>query len=144
MIASSINLQKLWYLQALSSHCPHHRHLEWLKLMRVQLWSICLINHKLKTSCPVKYEYLDLMLLDLDSQASSYHCKYTRIIENHQRGTSVPDDMEKVHIKMTGQTDNEHLGISFIYHWYSFLFWDASSNVHNGHAVNFHHELCMA
>jgi hypothetical protein len=29
--------------------------------------------------------------------------------------------MEQAHIKMTGQTDNEHLGISFIYHWYSFL-----------------------
>jgi hypothetical protein len=25
-------------------------------------------------------------------------------------------------IKMTGQTDNEYLDISFIYHWYSFLF----------------------
>jgi hypothetical protein len=31
-IASFINLEKLWYLLALSSHCPHHRHLEWLKL----------------------------------------------------------------------------------------------------------------
>jgi hypothetical protein len=27
VIASFINLQKLWYLPALSSHCPHHRHL---------------------------------------------------------------------------------------------------------------------
>jgi hypothetical protein len=62
------------------------------------------------------------MLLDLESQASSYHYKYTRIIENRQRGTSVPDDMEQAHIKMIGQTDNEHLDISFIYHWYSFLF----------------------
>jgi hypothetical protein len=106
--------------------------------------SICLTNHKLKTSCPVKYEYPNLMLLDFRSQASSCHCKYTRIIENHQRGTSLPDDMEQVHIKMTGQIDNEHLGISFIYHWYSFLLWDASSNVHYGHAVNFHHEWCMA
>jgi hypothetical protein len=84
--------------------------------------SICLTNHKLKTSCPVKYEYPNLMLLDLGSQASSCHCKYTRIIENRQRGTSLPDDMEQAHIKMTGQTDNEHLDISFIYHWYSFLF----------------------
>jgi hypothetical protein len=92
----------------------------------------------------MKYEYPNLMLLDLESQASSCHCKYTRIIENHQRGTSVPDDMEQAHIKMTGQTDNEYLGISFIYHWYSFLFRDASSNVHYGHTVNFHHELCMA
>jgi hypothetical protein len=84
--------------------------------------SICLTNHKLKTSCPVKYDYLNLMLLDLGSQASSYRCKYTRIIENLQRGTSLPDDIEQAHIKMTGQTDNKHLGISFIYHWYSFLF----------------------
>jgi hypothetical protein len=62
------------------------------------------------------------MLLDLESQASSYHCKYTRIIENRQRGTSVSDDMEQAHIKMTGQTDNEYLDISFIYHRYNFLF----------------------
>ena len=51
----------------------------------------------------------------------SYHCKYMRIIENRQRGTSLPDDMEQAHIKMIGQIDNEHLDISFIYHWYSFL-----------------------
>jgi hypothetical protein len=62
------------------------------------------------------------MLLDLESQASSCHCKYTRIIENRQRDTSVPDDMEQAYIKMTGQTDNERIDISFIYHWYSFLF----------------------
>jgi hypothetical protein len=45
-----------------------------------------------------------------------------RIIENRQWGTSVPDDMEQAHIKMTGQAGNEHLDISFIYHLYSFLF----------------------
>jgi hypothetical protein len=84
--------------------------------------SICFTNHKLKSSCPVKYEYTNLMLLDLGSQASSCHCKYTRIIENHQRGTFLPDDMEKAHIKMTEHTDNEHLSISFIYYWYSFLY----------------------
>jgi hypothetical protein len=92
----------------------------------------------------MKYEYPNLMLLDLGSQASSCHCKYTRIIEKRQRGTSLPDDMEQAHIKMAGQTDNEYLDIFFIYHWYSFLFWDASSNVDYGHAVNFHHEWCMA
>jgi hypothetical protein len=27
---------------------------------------------------------------------------------------------------------------------FSFLFWDASSNVHYGYAANYHHELCMA
>jgi hypothetical protein len=59
-------------------------------------------------------------------------------------GYLLPDDMEQAHIKMTRQTDNEHLGISFIYHWYSFLLWDASSNDHYGHAINFHHEWCMA
>jgi hypothetical protein len=37
-------------------------------------------------------------------------------------GTSVPDDMEQAHIKMTGQTDNEHLDISFIYHCIAFYF----------------------
>jgi hypothetical protein len=90
-----------------------------------------------------EYEYPNLMLLDLESQASSCHCKYMCIIENCQWGTSVPNDMEQAHIKMIGQTDNEHLNISFIYYWYSFLLRDASSNVHYGHAVNFHHELCM-
>jgi hypothetical protein len=45
-----------------------------------------------------------------------------RIIENRQRGTSVPDDMEQAYIKMTGQADNEHLDISFICHLFSFLF----------------------
>jgi hypothetical protein len=45
-----------------------------------------------------------------------------RIIENRQRGTSMPDDMEQGHIKMIGQADNEHLDISFIYHLFSFLF----------------------
>jgi hypothetical protein len=44
-----------------------------------------------------------------------------RIIENRQRDTSMPDDIEQAHIKMIGQTNNEHLSISFIYHWYSFL-----------------------
>jgi hypothetical protein len=43
------------------------------------------------------------------------------IIENRQRDTSVPDDMEQAHIKMIGQADNEHLDISFIYHLFSFL-----------------------
>jgi hypothetical protein len=45
-----------------------------------------------------------------------------RIIKNRQWGTSMPGDMEQAHIKMTGQTDNEHPSISFIYYWYSFLF----------------------
>jgi hypothetical protein len=85
------------------------------------IMSISLTNHKFKTSCPVKYEYPNLMLLNLGSQASSCHCKYTCIIENRQWGTSLPDDMEQAHIKMTRQIDNEHLGISFIYHWYSFF-----------------------
>jgi hypothetical protein len=61
------------------------------------------------------------MLLNLGSQASSCHYKYTRVIENRQWGTSLPDDMEQAHIKITGQTDDEHLGISFIDYWYSFL-----------------------
>jgi hypothetical protein len=90
---------------------------------------------------PREYEYSNLMLL---YYASSCHYKYTRIIKNRQWGTSMPDDMEQAHIKMIGQVDNEHLDISFIYHLYSFLFQDASSNVHYGHATNFHHELCMA
>jgi hypothetical protein len=70
----------------------------------------------------MKYEYPNLMLLDLGSQASSCHCKYTCIIENRQWGTSLLDDVEQAHIKMIQEIDNEHLSISFIYHWYSFLF----------------------
>jgi hypothetical protein len=62
------------------------------------------------------------MLLYLESQASYCHCKYIHIIENRQRGISVPDDMEQAHIKITGQADIEHLDISFIYYLYSFLF----------------------
>jgi hypothetical protein len=45
-----------------------------------------------------------------------------RIIENRQQGTSMPDDMEQAHMKMTGQADNEYIDISFIYHLFSFLF----------------------
>jgi hypothetical protein len=55
------------------------------------------------------------MLLNLESQASSCHCKYTRIIENHQRGTSNPNDMEQAHIKMIGkQTMNTLASLLFI------------------------------
>jgi hypothetical protein len=57
----------------------------------------------------------------LRSQESSFHCKHTCIIEN-ANGYFLPDDVEQAHIKMTRQTDNEHLDISFIYHRYSFLF----------------------
>jgi hypothetical protein len=131
VIASFINLQKLWYLLALSSHWPHHRHLEWLRLMQVQLWSICLTNNKLKISCPVKYEYPNLMLLDLGPKQVlvivSIH-----VSSRMPTGYLLPDDIEQAHIKMTRQIDNEHLHISFIYHWYSFLLWDALSNVPMG------------
>jgi hypothetical protein len=51
----------------------------WVVKVASRIMSICLTNHKLKTSCPVKYEYPNLMLLDLGSQARSCHCKYTRI-----------------------------------------------------------------
>jgi hypothetical protein len=56
----------------------------------------------------------------LRSQASSYHCKH-HVSSRTPTGYLLPDDMEQAHIKMTRQTDNEHLSISFIYHWYSFL-----------------------
>jgi hypothetical protein len=87
----------------------------------------------------VKYEYSNLMLLDLGPKQVlvivSIHVSSRTPI-----GYLLPDDMEQAHIKMTRQTDNEHLDISFIYHWYSFLLRDMLSNVHYGHAVNFHHE----
>jgi hypothetical protein len=61
----------------------------------------------------MKYEYPNLMLLDLESQASSYHCKYTRIIENSQQGTSVPDDMEPTSKWQDKQTMNTSASLLF-------------------------------
>jgi hypothetical protein len=69
----------------------------------------------------VKYEYTNLMLLDLGPKQVlvivSIH-----VLSRMPTGYLLPDDMEQAHIKMTRQTDNEHLGISFIYHGYNFLF----------------------
>jgi hypothetical protein len=53
--------------------------------------------------------------------AFCFNSKDMHIIENRQWGTSVPDDMEQAHTKMTGQADNEHLDISLICHLFSFL-----------------------
>jgi hypothetical protein len=69
----------------------------------------------------VKYEYPNLMLLDLGPK------QVLIIISIHvssrtPTGYLLPDYIEQAHIKMTRQTDNEHLVISFIYHGYSFLF----------------------
>jgi hypothetical protein len=69
----------------------------------------------------VKYEYPNLMLLDLGPKQVlvivSIH-----VSSRTPMGYLFPDDMEQAHIKMTRQIGNEHLDISFIYHWYSFLF----------------------
>jgi hypothetical protein len=66
------------------------------------------------------YEYPNLMLLDLGPKQVlvivSIH-----VSSRTPTGFLLPDDLEQAHIKMTRQIDNEHLGISFIYHWYSFL-----------------------
>jgi hypothetical protein len=92
----------------------YNRHLEWLKLMRIHLWCICLTNHKLKTSCPVKYEYPNLMLLDLESQAGSCHCKYMCIFENRQWGTSCPMTCNKPTSKwLDKQTMNTSTSLLF-------------------------------
>jgi hypothetical protein len=91
-----------------------------------------------------EYEYPNLMPLNLEPQAMLLSLLVYMYHRNRQWGTSVPDDMEQAHVKMIGQTDNEHLDISFICHLFSFLLWDASSNVHHGYAANFHHKLCMA
>jgi hypothetical protein len=79
----------------------------------------------------------------LRSQASSCHCKHTCIIEN---ANGVPPDrwygsfpISKWQDKLTINTSTSLLFTI----GYSFLFWDASSNVHYGYAVNFHHEWCM-
>jgi hypothetical protein len=69
----------------------------------------------------MKYEYPNLMLLDLGPKQVlvivSIHVSLRMPTEY-----LLPDDMEQAHVKMTIQIDNEHLNISFIYHWYSFLF----------------------
>jgi hypothetical protein len=38
------NLKKLCYLPALSSYCLHHKHLEWLKLMRVPSKALVIVS----------------------------------------------------------------------------------------------------
>jgi hypothetical protein len=128
VIASFINLQKLWYLLALSSHCPHHRHLEWLRLMRAQLWSICLTNHKLSREVRIPKPHATR----LRSQASSYHCKHTCIIENANRvplarwhGNMPTSKWQDKQIMNTSASLLFTIGIAF-------YFWDASSNVHYG------------
>jgi hypothetical protein len=59
----------------------------------------------------MKYEYPNLMLLDLGPKqviviVSIY------VSSRMPTGYLLPDDMEQAHIKMTRQTDNEHLNIS--------------------------------
>jgi hypothetical protein len=69
----------------------------------------------------VKYDYPNLMLLDLGPKQVlvivSIH-----VSSRTPTGYLLHDVMEQAHIKMIRQTDNEHLGVSFIYHGYSFLF----------------------
>jgi hypothetical protein len=91
---------------------------------------------------PHEYEYPNLATR-LRSQASSCHCKHTCIIEN---ANGVPPawwygsfPISKWQDK---QTMNTLTSLLFTI-GYSFLFWDASSNVHYGYALNFHHEWCM-
>jgi hypothetical protein len=64
----------------------------------------------------LEYEYLNRLLLDLGPK------QVLVIVSIHvpsrtPMGYLLPDDMEASRIKMTRQTDNEHLDISFIYHW---------------------------
>jgi hypothetical protein len=63
----------------------------------------------------MKYEYPNLMLLDLGPKQVlvivSIH-----VSSRTANGYLLPNDMEQAHIKMTRQTDNELLDISFIYH----------------------------
>jgi hypothetical protein len=79
----------------------------------------------------------------LRSQISSCHCKHTCIIKN---ANGVPParwygsfPISKWQDKQTMNTSTSHLFTI----GYSFLFWDASSNVHYGYAINFYHEWCM-
>jgi hypothetical protein len=68
----------------------------------------------------MKYEYPNLMLLDLGPKQVLVILRI-HVSSRMPTGYLLPDDMEQTQIKRTRQTYNEHLGISFIYHWYSFL-----------------------
>ena len=57
----------------------------------------------------------------LQSQVSSCHCKYIRIMENRQRGTPCTWYRSYPITKMTRQADNEHLSDLLIYYVHSFL-----------------------
>jgi hypothetical protein len=70
---------------------------------------------KVNASTIMKHTSTQTMLIDLGPK------QVLVIISIHvssrtPTGYLLPDDMEQVHIKMTRQIDNEHLGISFIYH----------------------------
>src|SRR3954463_15595368 len=80
------SFQKLWYLLALSPHCPYHKHLEVIKVKVNKLWSICLTRYKLAISCTLNTRVAP-HATQLWSPVSSFHSKYMCIIENHQRGT---------------------------------------------------------
>ena len=58
----------------------------------------------------------------LQSRASSCHCKYMCIIENRQRGTPCLMIRKNPRIKMTRQADNKHLSNLLIYHGNMVLF----------------------
>jgi hypothetical protein len=127
----------LWYSLALSSHCPYHKHLEWLRLMWMQIWVICLTNHKLKSHV-LWIRVPKPHATRLRSQISSCHCKHTCIIENAK---VVPPARWYGSFTISKWQDKQTMNtlISLLFTiGYHFLLWDASSNVHYGYAVNFH------
>ena len=95
----------LWFVKHMLHNCTRinsntnnlrtseTKHLEWLRLMWVQLWSICLTNHKFKTSCPMKYEYPNLMLLCLGPKQVLVIVSI-RVSLRMPMGYLLPDDKE--------------------------------------------------
>src|SRR3954471_23846274 len=112
--------QKLWYLLALSPHCPYHKHLKVIKVKVNKLWSICLTKYKLAILCPLNTRAAP-HATQLWSPIGSCHSKYMCIIENRQRGTPCTWYRSYPITKMTRQSDNEHLSDLFTYYLHRFL-----------------------
>jgi hypothetical protein len=112
------------YLLALSSHCPYHWHLEWLRLMWEQVWVICLKTISLKSHVPW-IRVPKPHATRLRSQASSYHCKHTCIIEN---ANGVPPARWYGSFPISKWQDKQTMNTSTYLLFtigYSFSFWDA-------------------
>src|SRR6266480_2621068 len=110
---SSYIFQKLWYLLALSSHCPYHLHLEVIRVnVRAKL-KLYTHNQVVQMPHAPKTRVLTPHATQLRSITSSCHCKCMWITENRKRGTPRPE-VWFAHTKTARQTDSGHLSISLL------------------------------